>query len=101
VGGQEFHFFRFIFNVADSCITVGVILLLLFYRKTLSYSLLSKKEREKHDREQIAKTDADTKITTKASVDVKANVKANTNTKADGQVNENRNANANVKASEE
>ena len=33
VGGQEFLFFRFIFNVADSAITVGVILLLLFYRK--------------------------------------------------------------------
>ena len=47
VGGQDFLFFRFIFNIADSAITVGVILLLLFYRKTLSYSLLSKKEKEK------------------------------------------------------
>ncbi|MBK5194921.1 MAG: lipoprotein signal peptidase [Proteiniphilum sp.] len=46
VGGQEFLFFRFIFNIADSAITVGVILILLFYRRTLSYSLLSKKERE-------------------------------------------------------
>ncbi len=51
VGGQEFLFFRFIFNVADSAITVGVALLLLFYRKTLSYSLMSKSDREKHDRE--------------------------------------------------
>ena len=49
VGGQEFLFFRFIFNIADSAITIGVILLLLFYRKTLSYSLLSKSEREKYD----------------------------------------------------
>ena len=49
VGGREFLFFRFIFNVADSAITVGVILILLFYRKTLSYSLLSKKERAKMD----------------------------------------------------
>ena len=49
VGGQEFLFFRFIFNVADSAITVGVILILLFYRKTLSYLLLSKKERAKMD----------------------------------------------------
>lgn len=49
VGGQEFLFFRFIFNLADSSITVGVILILLFYRKTLSYSLLSKSEREKLD----------------------------------------------------
>ena len=51
VGGEDFLFFRFIFNIADSAITVGVILLLLFYRKTLSYSLLSKSEREKHDAE--------------------------------------------------
>ncbi len=51
VGGEDFLFFRFIFNIADSTITVGVILLLLFYRKTLSYSLLSKSEREKYDRE--------------------------------------------------
>lgn len=62
VGGQEFLFFRFIFNVADSCITVGVILLLLFYRKTLSYSLLSKKEREKYDNEKMAKANANAKV---------------------------------------
>jgi signal peptidase II len=49
MGGQEFLFFRFIFNVADSAITVGVALLLIFYKNTLSYSLLSKKEREKID----------------------------------------------------
>lgn len=58
VGGNEFLFFRFIFNVADSAITVGVILLLLFYRKTFSYSLLSKREREKHEKEQIAKANS-------------------------------------------
>lgn len=55
VGGEEFLFFRFIFNVADSAITVGVILILLFYRKTLSYSLLSKTEREKLDKEKLEK----------------------------------------------
>lgn len=55
VGGQEFLFFRFIFNIADSAITVGVILILLFYRKTLSYSLLSKTEREKLDQEKQKK----------------------------------------------
>lgn len=47
VGGQEFLFFRFIFNIADSAISVGMVLIILFYRKTLSFSLLSKKEREK------------------------------------------------------
>lgn len=46
-GGQDFLFFRFIFNIADSAISVGVVLLLLFYRKTFSYSLLSDKEKEK------------------------------------------------------
>lgn len=55
VGGEDFLFFRFIFNVADSAITVGVILILLFYRKTLSYSLLSKTEREKLDKEKQEK----------------------------------------------
>lgn len=55
VGGDEFLFFRFIFNVADSAITVGVILILLFYKKTLSYSLLSKTEREKLDKEKQEK----------------------------------------------
>ena len=55
LGGQEFLFFRFIFNIADSAITVGVILILLFYRRTLSYSLLSKTEREKIDKEKQEK----------------------------------------------
>lgn len=48
-GGEDFLFFRFIFNIADSAITVGVILLLIFYRNTLSFSLLSKSERAKHE----------------------------------------------------
>lgn len=49
LGGKDFLFFRFIFNVADSAISVGVALLLIFYRKPLSYSLLSKAERERLD----------------------------------------------------
>lgn len=48
IGGQHFEFFRFIFNIADSCITIGVILLLLFYRKSFSFSLMSQKEKEKY-----------------------------------------------------
>lgn len=38
-GGQEFIFFRPIFNLADSAICVGVFSILLFYRHTLSKSL--------------------------------------------------------------
>ena len=35
-GGQEFIFFSPVFNFADSCISVGVVLLLLFYRTEIS-----------------------------------------------------------------
>lgn len=33
VGGEYFEFFRYIFNVSDACITVGVALLLIFQHK--------------------------------------------------------------------
>jgi len=55
VGGQNFLFFRFIFNVADSAITVGVIALLVFYRKTFAHSLLSKEEKERLEKEKKEK----------------------------------------------
>ena len=42
--GEEFIFFRPIFNLADSAICVGVFLLLLFYRQTLSDSLSTEKD---------------------------------------------------------
>lgn len=38
-GGEEFVFFRPIFNIADSAICVGVFFLLIFHRHTLSASL--------------------------------------------------------------
>lgn len=38
-GGEEFVFFRPIFNIADSAICIGVFILLIFYRRTLSGSL--------------------------------------------------------------
>ena len=46
-GGTEVLFFRFIFNLADASITVGVALLLLFYRKTLSQSLQTVNKKDK------------------------------------------------------
>lgn len=38
-GGQEFIFFRPIFNLADSAISIGIVLLLIFYRKLLAETL--------------------------------------------------------------
>ena len=35
VGGSEYVFFSPVFNFADACISVGVVTLLLFYRKQL------------------------------------------------------------------
>ena len=36
VGGEDIGNFSPVFNFADSCISVGVVLLLLFYRKEIS-----------------------------------------------------------------
>ena len=36
IGGNEFFFFHYIFNIADSAVTVGVLLILFFYRQYLS-----------------------------------------------------------------
>lgn len=41
-GGEKFVFFSPIFNIADSAITVGIFILLIFYRKTLALSLEKK-----------------------------------------------------------
>ena len=41
-GGQEFIFFSPVFNFADSCISVGVAILVLFYRKEISQISLRK-----------------------------------------------------------
>ncbi len=45
IGGTEFEFFQYIFNVADSAICVGVALLILFYSRDASdaYNLLCSK----------------------------------------------------------
>lgn len=43
VGGDHFVFFSPVFNFADASISVGVVLLLLFYRKEISQITLKKK----------------------------------------------------------
>jgi len=43
VGGEKFEFFRYIFNIADAAISVGIVTLILFYRKTFSESFEKKK----------------------------------------------------------
>lgn len=39
IGGSHFVFFSYIFNVADACISCGVIALILFFRKTLAIEM--------------------------------------------------------------
>lgn len=56
VGGKEYEFFAYIFNLADSAICVGVALLIFFYSKDtgLAYNDLfghSKKEEQKKDKD--------------------------------------------------
>ncbi len=44
IGGNPFLFFRPVFNIADSAITVGIFSILLFYRKYFNKSEQSKSE---------------------------------------------------------
>lgn len=39
IGGTEYEFFQYIFNLADAAITIGVLLILLFYSKTSTEAL--------------------------------------------------------------
>jgi signal peptidase II len=48
-GGETFVFFRPIFNMADSAICVGVVVLFIFYRRTLSKSLSKEAKGKEED----------------------------------------------------
>jgi len=50
VGGTDFQFFRPVFNVADSAISVGIFSIIIFYRK--QFNNLDKKEKEETVTEQ-------------------------------------------------
>lgn len=55
VGGDHFIFFSPVFNFADACISVGVIVLLLFYRRelgTLSLKSAEETDKDKHEEQQ-------------------------------------------------
>lgn len=54
VGGDHFIFFSPVFNFADSCISVSVVLLLLFYRKEISSISLSQAAENPEEPEQPA-----------------------------------------------
>lgn len=45
IGGKHYLFFSYIFNVADACISCSVIVLLLFFRKTLTVEWESGKDK--------------------------------------------------------
>jgi signal peptidase II len=45
IGGTDFLFFRYIFNFADASISVGLVVLLLFYRNTFSKSFEQKSDK--------------------------------------------------------
>lgn len=47
VGGTEYEFFQYIFNIADASICVGVFMLILFYSNEFSESLLYVRRRIK------------------------------------------------------
>lgn len=47
-GGTSMSFFPAIFNIADSCITIGLFALILFYHKSLSAFIDTFEKSEKH-----------------------------------------------------
>ncbi|GHT53588.1 lipoprotein signal peptidase [Bacteroidia bacterium] len=48
-GGDGFVFFRYIFNIADASISVGIVAILIFYRDVLSQSFEKEENVEKNE----------------------------------------------------
>jgi signal peptidase II len=59
-GGNPFIFFRPVFNIADSSITVGIFSILLFYRQ--QFNTLEKKEEEAEDESPVSEENAENTI---------------------------------------
>ncbi|MDE5869024.1 MAG: lipoprotein signal peptidase [Muribaculaceae bacterium] len=57
VGGTNYEFFAYIFNLADSAITVGVLLLIFFYSKdaSLAFKLLGNKNASEEKSDSVSK----------------------------------------------
>lgn len=49
IGGTEYEFFQYIFNLADASITIGVCLLLFFYSKDASFAFAELFDKKKVD----------------------------------------------------
>ena len=47
IGGKDYTFFSAIFNFADACISVGMVLLILFFRKDLVWGIENDDKKEK------------------------------------------------------
>lgn len=65
-GGDYFEFFRPVFNIADSCISIGVLTIILFYRKELKNS----GQKEEDTREQMATALAEDATTEELESDI-------------------------------
>ena len=53
IGGTQFEFFQYIFNIADASICIGVAMLILFYSRdfSLAFASIGSKEDRKNNRE--------------------------------------------------